>query len=72
MKITMVERKEFPFGHKWIKKVHDPEKLEKVAADEKVDTDYFGNKVAESTRIPGPFTELKNEMVIDIDPRKYK
>ena len=72
MKIIMVERKEFPFGHKWIKKVHDPEKLEKVAADEKVDTDYFGNKVAESTRIPGPFTELKNEMVIDIDPRKCK
>mgnify|MGYP001412493546 FL=1 len=41
-----------------------------VDADEKVDTDYFGN-VVEGRRIAGPITGLKTEkIVINIDPRK--
>lgn len=46
------------------------EKLPEVKSDEKVCTDYFGNKVG-SMRIAGPFAELTGEKIcFSIDPRK--
>ena len=51
-------------------KITDLEKLPKVKADECVPTDFFGNEVGTEDRIAGPFTELRERVVINIDPRK--
>ena len=43
--------------------------MHKVAADEKVKTDYFGNEI-DGARMPGPFDITEDEVTISIDPRK--
>ncbi len=46
------------------------EELPMTAADDKVDTDYFGNKQA-GNRGAGPFNGLKiGKVKLNIDPRK--
>ena len=47
----------------------DPAKLPKVAADERIGIDFFGNPV-KGERIAGPFAELYDGMTVSIDPRK--
>lgn len=42
----------------------------RVAPDEKVKTDYFGN-VLEGDRMPGPFNIDTDEITFSIDPRKH-
>ena len=44
-------------------------RMEKVAQDRQVTTNYFG-EVVEGDRIPGPFTEVADEFTVSIDPRK--
>ncbi|NLC18387.1 MAG: right-handed parallel beta-helix repeat-containing protein [Clostridiales bacterium] len=46
------------------------EEIKKVKAISSVPTDFYGNPVEDEMRLPGPFTELKEELVINIDPRK--
>lgn len=46
------------------------EEIGKVKAIPGVSTDFYGNTVKDEERLPGPFTELKEDLVIDIDPRK--
>jgi hypothetical protein len=44
-----------------------------VAADPKVQTDYFTNPAETANRSPGPFGVLKTgKTVISVDPRRYK
>lgn len=47
----------------------DCEKTSNVATDPLVSTDFYGRE-KESSSIPGPFSELHNEFVYSIDPRK--
>ena len=46
------------------------DELPKQAADEKTPTDFFGNDVAQDSRIAGPIADLTLGVEINIDPRK--
>ena len=50
--------------------IHTVDGVGKVKADAKAAIDFFGNEVADETRIPGPFTGYEEGIVINIDPRK--
>jgi len=46
------------------------EEIKKVKAIPTVSTDFYGNPVNGEERLPGPFAELSEDVVINIDPRK--
>ena len=45
--------------------------MQKVTADEKVCTDYFGNEI-KGDRMPGPFDVTEDTVTLSIDPRKLQ
>lgn len=57
------ERPEF------VKKIED---IPEVPSYELVSNDFFGNQVDSNKRLPGPFTQLTDSLIINIDPRLKK
>ena len=47
----------------------DPERIGKIAADPQVTVDFFGSETG-NERIPGPFGNIMDGVVINIDPRR--
>jgi hypothetical protein len=46
------------------------EEMKQVRAIPEVPNDFYGKEVADKLRIPGPFTQIIENQVISIDPRK--
>jgi hypothetical protein len=44
--------------------------IQKVKVNSNLSNDFYGNSVKEEFRIPGPFSDLEENQVISIDPRK--
>ena len=52
--------------------VYDPAQVKQVGRDPLSATDYYGAEERQDTCIPGPFKELKAEVIYSIDPRKSR
>ncbi len=49
--------------------VDETSKVKKVDAEKETKSDFFGAETAQEQRLPGPFAELVEDRVINIDPR---
>jgi hypothetical protein len=71
---TMIIRKTdgqpLPFMRSNSGHIMNIEEVQKVKVIPTVPSDFYGNAVSGEARIPGPFTELHENQVINIDPRK--
>ncbi len=61
---------DFPFGKRDPEFVTKAEEIKKVDAYELISNDFFENEMKDKKRIPGPFIELKDSVVFNIDPRQ--
>lgn len=65
-------KSEFPHTHKNRRIIRDPSDIAVGASSDTVCYDFFGKERLHKEGLPGPFTELKTGVTLQIDPRKYK